>query len=67
MKKLLEHPDEGYYKKLKLDNFYSRNYIKYESNGNRKNNPSIKEYLDEIKRYLKHMINNIKKSETWKI
>ena len=26
-----------------------------------------KEYLDEIKPYLKDIINNLKKSDTWKI
>ena len=40
--------------------------IEYESNGDRNKTLSVKEYLDEIKPYLKD-INNLKKSDSWKI
>ena len=33
---------------------------------NRNTTPSIKEYLDEIKPYLRDIIVNLKKSGTWK-
>ena len=33
--------------------FLSNNYIEYENNGDRNKTISIKEYLDEIKLYLK--------------
>ena len=47
-----------------MGNFYSNNYIEYESNGGRNKTLSIKEYLDEIKPYLED-INNLKKSDIW--
>ena len=56
-----------YYKPVSVDNFWNNNYIKYESNGDRNKNPSVKEYLDKIKPYLKHIITDIQKSGTWKV
>ena len=50
-----------------VGNFWSRNYIGYESNGDRKKKLSIEEYLNKIRPYLKDIINNLKKSNTWKI
>ena len=50
-----------------VGNFYSKNYTKYESNGDRNKSLSIKEYLDGIEPCLKDMINNLKKSDTLKI
>ena len=41
--------------------------IKYESNGDKNENLSIKEYLEEIKPNLKNIINDLQKSDTWKI
>ena len=45
----------------------SNNYMEYESNGDRNKIPSIKEYLDKIKPYLKDNINDFRKSDTQKI
>ena len=42
------------------------NYIESESNSDGNETLSIKEFLDEIKPYLKD-INNLKKSDTWGI
>ena len=58
--------EEDFYKPLSVGNFYSNNYIEYESNGDRNKTLLIKQYLDEIKPCLKD-IDNIKKSDTWKI
>ena len=52
------------YKPVRVGNFWSNNYIEYESNGERNKTLSIKEY--HIKPYLKD-INNLKKSDSWKI
>ena len=52
---------------MNAGNFYSNNYIEYETNGDRNKTLSIKECFDEIKPYLKDIINNLKKSDTWKI
>ena len=65
---LFEQEQEKYYKPVRVGNFYSNNYIKYESDGYLKNQTlSTEEYLDEVKPYLKDMINDLKKSDTWKI
>ena len=51
---------KNYYKSVKVVNTYSKNYKKYESNGDENKTLSIKDYLDEIKSYLKDIINNPK-------
>ena len=52
---------------MTVPTFWSNNYIEYESNGDRNKIISIKEYLHEIKSYLIDNINNLKKSDKWKI
>ena len=44
----------------------SNSYIEYKSKGDRKT-LSVEEYLKKIRPYLKDIINNLKKSDTWKI
>ena len=51
---------------MKVSNFWSNSYIEFESNGNRNKTTSIEEYLNTIRLYLKD-INNLKRSDTWKI
>ena len=50
-----------------VDNFYNKNHIEYESNGDRNKTLSMEEYLNKIRPYLKEIINNLKRSDTWKI
>ena len=57
--------EENYYKPGRVNNFWSNNYIKYERNGDRNKTVSDEEYLNKIRPYLKDIINNLKKSETW--
>ena len=64
--KTLFYYEEDYHKLTRIDNFWTNNYIEYESNGDRNKTLSIKEYLDVIKPYLKDIINNLQKSDTWK-
>ena len=45
--------EEDYYKPVRAGNFWNSNYIKYESNGDRNKNLSIKEYLEKTKHCLK--------------
>ena len=48
-----------------MNNFWSNNYIEYESNGDRNKTLSVEEYLNKIGPYFKkNMINNLKKSDT---
>ena len=55
---------ENYYKPVRLNNFWSNNYIEYKSNGNKNRIISVKEYLDKIRPYLKDIINDLKKPDT---
>ena len=67
IKNPFEHKkEENCYKQVKVSNFCSNNYIEYESNSDRNKTLSVKEYLNEIRPYLKDIINNLKKSDTWK-
>ena len=50
-----------------MESFGSRNYIEFESNRDRNKALSIKEYLNKIRPYLRFIINDLKKSDTWKI
>ena len=66
IKYLFEHEQENYYKPVKLNNFWSNNYTKYESNSDRNKTLSVQEYINKISPYLKYITNNLKKSDTWK-
>ena len=69
IKNLSEHEKEeqNYYKPVRVSNFWSNNYIEYESSGNRNKALSVEEYLNKISPYLKDIITNLKKSDTRKI
>ena len=58
--------EDDYCKPIRVGNCWNNNYIEYESSGNRNKNLSIKEYLDKIKPYLRDIIINLQKSDTWK-
>ena len=59
-----EHEEEeNCYKLVRVSNFWSNNYIEYESNGNINKTLSIEEeYLNKIRPYSKDTINKLKKS-----
>ena len=67
IRNLFIHEEENYYKTVRVGNFWSINYIEYESNGNRNKILSAEEYLNKIRSYLKDIINNIKRYDAWKI
>ena len=50
-----------------VSKFYSNNHIEYESIGDRYKTLSVEEYFNETRSHLKNIINNLKKSDTWKI
>ena len=65
---LKEHEKEEIFDKpVRVSNFWSNTYIEYESNGDRNKTLSVEEYLNKFRTYLKGVINNLKKSDTWKI
>ena len=67
IRNLLEHEKEDYYKAVRVGNFWSNNHIECESNGDRDKTLSVEVYRNETRPYLKDRINNLKKSDMWKI
>ena len=69
IKNLFEYEKEkkNYHKPVRLNDFWSNNYIEYKSDGEKNKILSVQEYLNKIRPCLKDIINNLKKSETWKI
>ena len=63
----MEQEKEDCHKQVRVDSFCGRNYIEYKSNGTRNKKLSIEEYFNKIMPYLKDIISNLKKSDTWKI
>ena len=52
IKNLFEHgEEENYHKPVRLRDFWSNNYIKYESNSDRNKTLSVEEYLNKISPY----------------
>ena len=64
---LFEQKKEDYYRSVRLRNFWSWNYIEYETNEDKNKKLSIEEYLNKIRPYLKYIINYLEKSDTGKI
>ena len=62
-----EVEEKSYYKPVRVSNFWSNNYIEYESNGDRNKTLSVEEYLIKIRPYVKNIINNLENAYTWKI
>ena len=62
-----EEEQENYYRPVRVSNFWSNNHIECKGNSDSNKTLSVKEYLNKIKSYLKHMKNNLKKSGTWKL
>ena len=62
IKNLFEHEEKkDYYKPVRVSNFWSYNYIENENNSDRNKTLSVEEYLNEIRTFLKDIINNLKK------
>ena len=59
--------DEDYYKPIITNSAFNKNYIQYESKGNKDKILTINEYLDMIRPYLSDIINVHKTQGEWKI
>ena len=59
-----ENEEENYYKPVRVNNFWSTNYIEYERNSDRNKILSLEECLNKIRSYLKDIIKKLKKSDT---
>ena len=62
-----EKQEQNYYKTVRVNNIWSNNYIEHKINSNKNRILSVDEYLDKIWPYLKGIINDLKKSDTWKV
>ena len=62
--KVIKDRRRNYYKPIRVNNFWSNNYIKYKNKGDSNKTISVEEYYDKFRPYLKDMINNLKKSNT---
>ena len=49
IKNLFKLEEENYYKPVRVGNFWSSNYIEYDSNSNRNKTLSVEEYLNRTK------------------
>ena len=61
IKHIFEYEEGNYYKPVRVSNFWSNNYVEYESSSDRNKTPSVEEYLNKIRPYLKDIKNNLKK------
>ena len=59
-----EKEEENYYKPVRVNNFWSNNYVENESIGNRNEILLVEEYLNKIRPYLKDIRDNLKKSDS---
>ena len=64
---LFKQEKEDYYKPVKVDNFCTQYYIEYGSNADRNKALLIKDYFIKLRPHSKDVMNNLKKSYTWKI
>ena len=62
-----EKEEENLYKPVRVNHFWSNNYIEYKNNSDKNRILSVEEYLNKIIPYLKGIINDLKKSDVWKI
>ena len=52
---------------MKVGSSWIKNFIEYESNGDRNENLSVKECFNKIKLYLRDIMIDLQKSGTWKV
>ena len=52
---------------MKVGSSWIKNFIEYESNGDRNKNLSVKKCFNKIKIYLRDIMIDLQKSGTWKV
>ena len=60
------NPEKDHYEPKETVSDFNNNYIEYESIGDKDKALLLKDYLDVIRPYLSHMINNHKNQGEWK-
>ena len=64
IRKRFKKEKQEYYKSVRVSNFWRRIYIEYESIWDK--TLAINEYLNQIRQYLKAIVNDLRQSDTWK-
>ena len=59
--------EENCFKSVRVNHFWSKNYIEYRSNGDKNRMLSVEEYRNKIRPYLRDIINDLKQSVISKI
>ena len=59
--------EDDHYKIVRVSDFWDSNYIKYENNGDKNKNLLVILYFNKLEPYLKDFINDLQKSDTWKV
>ena len=64
---LFEEEEEDFHTPVRISNFWNKTLMESESNDDKNKNLSVEEYLDKIKPYLKDIIIDLQKTDSWKI
>ena len=59
----MKKKEKNCYKPVRVNNFWSNNYIEYKSNSNENRILSVEEYLDKIRWYTRDIINDLKQCD----
>ena len=62
-----EKEEENYCKPIRVNNFWSDNYIEYKGRANKNRILLIEEYVKKIRPYLRDIVDDLKQCDTWKI
>ena len=62
-----EKEEENYYESIRVNNFWNNDQIECKSNSDKNKILSVEQYLNKIRPYWRHIINDLKQSDTWKI
>ena len=60
IKNLFKEEEEDFYKEVRVGNFYSNKYTKYESNGDRSKTLSTEKYLNKTRPHLRDITKSFK-------
>ena len=67
IKDIVLRNNKNLFEPVRVNNFLSNDYIEYKSNGDKNRILSVDEYLDKVMPCLKDIVNDPKKSDTWKV
>ena len=65
IKNIFQHQkeEENCYRQIRVSNFWRKNYVSFQSNGDGNKALSVEEYLNKIRLYLSDIVNNVLKMD----